>query len=300
MTAIDVIYNLLNTKLINYNLKYCLVTENKIPKKINGDLLKPNRISDFSDFNELCQCDSLEKYAGVGISIQGSDICAIDVDHCFDIPNDIDSIDERGKDILNLFKEVGYSEFSFSGTGLRVLFKAPLIENYSSMYYIKNKNNNIEFYQPSKSFRYVTITGNTINNNDLLNSNLVNESLNVFLNKYMRRTQKEKNKIDVVSNTDSLESLMKKTKILYFKNSHFQDLWFSKAPGSGKNESELDYELIANIYEHITQNKEYIKEIFESSPYFKSKDFKHKKKWENQENRYYNYVFDQIERSHTL
>ena len=47
------------------------------------------------------------------------------------------------------------------------------------------------------------------------------------------------------------------------KNSTFQDLWFGVAPGSGKNESELDFQLLAMIFENITQNEEQLKALFE-------------------------------------
>ena len=107
-------------------------------------------------------------------------------------------------------------------------------------------------------------------------------------------------KREVISNYSDLskEDIFKKVKVLYFKDSKFQSLWFGQAPGSGKNESELDYELLANLYERISENEIILQEIFESSPYFKSKDYKHKKKWENQNNRYYHYIYEQIRRSH--
>lgn len=297
MNAIETLDRLANTKVINHNLKYCLVDKNKKPFKIDNTFAKPNKIEDFVNFEELLLNDSLENYSSIGVSIQGSKICAIDVDKCFSKPNDINSIDERGKNILEMFKDKTYCEFSFSGTGLRILFYSNIIENYSSSYYIKNEKTKVEFYQPTKSFRYVTLTGNTLNDLDI--NNIDEETLILFLNLYMKKDRKEKRKIKKENNNGlTLEQLLLKTKIFYFKNIHFQQLWFGKAPGSNSNESELDYEIIANIYENITQEKDKIKIIFESSPYFKSKDYKHKKKWKAQEGRYYNYIFEQIERSH--
>ena len=297
MNAIETIEKITNTSLINYDLKYCLVDKTKKPYKDNNELAKPNNENDFVSIEKLLSYTDLEKYMGVGISIQASKICAIDVDKCFSIKNDINSIDERGKDILDLFKDKTYCEFSFSGTGLRILFTHPLIENYSLSYYIKNEKTKVEYYQPTKSYRYVTITGNTLNNKDI--SHIDTDTLLSFLNKYMKKVKKEvSHNYKKIENNTSLDELLLKTKVLYFKNSHFQQLWFGKAPGSNSNESELDYELIANLYENITQDKDNLKLIFETSPYFKSKDYKHKKKWEAQEGRYYNYIFEQIERSH--
>lgn len=295
MNSIDVIERLIETKLVNYDLKYCLVTENKLPKKINGDMVKPNNSDDFVSLSKLLKCNNLNDYAGIGISIQASNICAIDIDHCFTIPNDISSGDNRAKDILEMFKNT-YCEFSFSGTGLRILFLGDTLNDLTEKYYIKNSKTQCEYYQPLNSYRYVTITGNCIYNNNVekVDMNIIRS----FLDKYMLKPIRYKKK--VISNYSNLseEKLFKKVKILYLNDSRFQDLWFGKAPGSGKNESELDYELLARLYENITDDENILLKIFESSPYFKSKDFKHMRKWENQDKRYYYYIYEQIKRSH--
>ena len=58
-----------NENLINSNLKYCLVTEKKLPYKLDNTPAKINNINDFVNFEELLNGE-LEKYAGIGISIQ--------------------------------------------------------------------------------------------------------------------------------------------------------------------------------------------------------------------------------------
>lgn len=295
MSSVDVIERLIETKLTYCDLRYCLVTENKLPKKINGDMAKPNNPNDFVSLSELLECDNLNDYAGVGISIQASNICAIDIDHCFTIPNDISSSDNRAKNILEMFKDT-YCEFSFSGTGLRILFLGDVFNDLTEKYYIKNSKTQCEYYQPLNSYRYVTVTGNYIYNNNIEKIDM--NVIQLFLDKYMLKPIRYKKK--VISNYSGLseEKLFKKVRILYLNDSRFQDLWFGKAPGSGKNESELDYELLARLYENITDDENILLKIFESSPYFKSKDFKHMRKWENQNKRYYYYIYEQIKRSH--
>ena len=91
---------------------------------------------------------------------------------------------------------------------------------------------------------------------------------------------------------------MKVVRYKYLKDYNFQDLWFTKAPGSGKDESERDYHLVAYLYENITQDKNLLKQIFESSEFFKTKDWKHVNKWKNQNGRYFNYLYDTIRRYH--
>lgn len=295
--AIDTINNIINTNLYLYQLKYCLVDKTKHPYKIDNTLAKPNDENDFVELDDLLRNDKLDYYSGVGISVQASKICAIDVDRCFSIAFDKNSGDERAKDIIERFKEIAYIEFSFSGTGLRVLFKEDVIDNYSIKYYIKNESKGIEYYQPTKSYRYVTITGRYIYNNKIQYYKKTNEVLIKFLNDYMLRPIKEKKEIKTnFIETRTLEQLMEIVKYYWFKDTIFQKNWFDKAPGSGKNESERDFALISFIFENITQDKELLKQIFEKSPFYNSKDYKHKNKWSYGNFRYYNYLYDIISR----
>lgn len=295
MTAIETISEILNNdNLMNANLKYCLVNESKIPFRFDNEIAKPNKLDDFVNIEDLVDSD-LEKYAGLGISIQASNICAIDVDKCFSIPFDIDSADERALDIIERFKNVAYIEFSFSGKGLRVFFKQNIIDNYIKKYYIKNDNTNIEYYQPTQSFRYVTITGRYIINNPIVsNKDFINIIID-FLETYMKRQTVIKKKIKVIENDDrTIEEIMKKVKIHLLQNYNFQEVWFSQAPGSGQNESQLDFFLLSYLFENIVQDKEKLRLIFEKSPYFKSKDKKHINKWLYNDYRYYNYVYERL------
>lgn len=291
MSSLDVLLRISQTNLINYDFKYCLVASNKKPYKDVDIMASPNNVNDFKLFEEL-NLEIADSFEGIGISIQGSNICAIDVDHCFSEKNDINSADERAISIMKLFKN-HYYEFSFSGTGLRVLFKYDIIDNYKTIYYIKNSNNNIEFYQPTKdSYRYVTVTGNAINDKPI--TEVDEELLYNFLDMYMKREIKEKRKVKINHEETDLKVLQKLVRKLYLKDFMFQDKWFGKAPGSGSNESELDFALISYLYENITTDKESIRLLFETSPYFKSKDRKHLNKWYYDDYRYFNYIYDHL------
>lgn len=295
MEILEVLERILQTNLICSDLRYCLVDNTKKPYTIKGNLARPNENSDFVTLDELynCEYEILSKFSGIGISVNASKLQAIDVDKCFSKPFDILSADDRAIDIINRFKNLAYVEFSFSGTGLRVLMKQRCIDKYSSIYYIKNKNVNIEFYQYSDSYRYVTITGKAISDNKIDISKDFSNTLKTFLNDYMKRQIKQ-HVVNLVSENKTFEQLLGLVKYHCFNNINFQNVWFSKAPGSGKDESERDYYLLAYIYENITQNKDMIKELFEQSPFFKSKDYKHQYKWTNQEYRYFEYLFKQI------
>lgn len=297
MSALDCIERLSNINLIRANNKYCLVDDNKIPYRIDDKKTSPNNKDDFFSFEELFLNKSLEKYKSVGISVQFSEICGVDIDHCFEKINDFGSGDNRAKEIYEIFKDFSYIEFSFSGKGMRVIFKSNSINNYKINYYVKNSNNQIEFYQPTYneedniSYRYLTLTGNVIIDN-YKNKNIssTNQTKVIeFLEKFMKRSKPLKihSNNEFYNDDRDLLTLMKKVRIMLLKDGLFQDNWFDKAPGYGSNESERDYYLVHYIFDNITKDPEKIIEIFEQSEFYKSKDFAHKNKWNRNEHIYF-------------
>lgn len=286
-----------NPHLATLDLRYCLVAEDKVPHTWKGSRARPNAREDFCSLEELCLSEKLDLFAGVGISVVDSKVCAIDVDKCFSIPFSEASGDDRAKDIISMFEGEAYIEFSFSGKGLRILFFAKDIPDYSEKYYIKNDRNKIEYYQPGNTARYVTLTGMAIRDNAL--DAMSDESvLLAFLDKYMARpknTLKRALTHEIEGNDErSLDELLRRVKSLYLRDMEFQELWFGEAPGSGKNESQMDYHLALILAREITTDKEKLRELFESSPYFKSKDAKHMTKWFYNDYRYWDYIYDHI------
>lgn len=270
-------------------LRFCFVNKDKVPFQHDGtDSARPNVTFDFVPLGQM-NLSKASEFAGLGISIQASGICAIDVDHCFSRPFDLSSADGRAQDIINIFDGKTYIEFSFSGTGLRILFKAAPILDYETTYYIKNSKTQCEYYYPQGSNRYVTITAATIINAPI--SFISDSLLKVFLDTYMirpKRINTNGKREPIQGDVDNL--------LLHFlrTNKSFQDNWFDKAPGSGSNESERDFFLLKFIFENIANERDKAKEVFERSPFFQSKDRKHKYKWEKSDNRYFNYLYNVI------
>lgn len=291
MTALDIIKAIESNEFLSKAdfLRYCFVNDKKVPFRNTGsESARPNIISDFVPLNQL-DLLSASNFAGLGISIQASGVCAIDIDHCFNRPFDLSTADGRAQDTINIFGDATYIEFSFSGTGMRVLFRAAPIQNYESIYYIKNSKTQCEYYYPQGSNRYVTLTAKTI---IYSNINFIPESmLKVFLDTYMLRPKRTVSDTNLKPITGDIDNL-----ILHFlrTNKSFQDNWFDKAPGSGSNESERDFFLLKFIFENITSDREKAKEVFEMSPFFKSKDRKHVYKWERSDHRYFNYLYNVI------
>ena len=291
MTALDIIKAIESNEFLSKAdfLRYCFVNDKKVPFRNTGsESARPNIISDFVPLNQL-DLLSASNFAGLGISIQASGVCAIDIDHCFKRPFDLSTADGRAQDTINIFGDATYIEFSFSGTGMRVLFRAAPIQNYESIYYIKNSKTQCEYYYPQGSNRYVTLTAKTI---IYSNINFIPESmLKVFLDTYMLRPKRTVSNTNLKPITGDIDNL-----ILHFlrTDKSFQDNWFDKAPGSGSNESERDFFLLKFIFENISNDREKAREIFEMSPFFKSKDRKHVYKWERSDHRYFNYLYNVI------
>ena len=283
--------------LVNGHLRTCLIDESKVPYQTSGDFAKTSCLDHFVELNKLAECKTLDRYQGVGVSIQASKICAVDVDHCFSVPFDQNSGDDRFRNCYEIFKDCGYIEFSFSGTGLRILLNEHDFENYSDKYYTKNSKNKIEFYYPNSGFRYVSLTGRCIKDNDFSSINSTKE-IYMFLDRFMQRpiSKGSEDKIQRIWPVNSSQNPFIDLKRKLLKDCFFQDLWFSKAPGFGRDESERDYKILASLYE-ITTDKKTLREMFESSPYFKSKDYQHKTKWEKNNHWYFYYICRNIERS---
>lgn len=295
MSAIDTIESIVNCELANYDFRYCFVNRSKIPYRIDGFEARADVVNDFVKLDELLDSPMLtrKRIVGIGISIQASNVCAIDVDNCFSEPLVFESIDKRGKEVLELFEDVAYCEFSFSGKGMRIIFLHDVIENYVDKYYIKNSKMNIEYYQPSNSNRFVTVTGKYIVNNPIRHTNNTDIALNQFLERFMVRPQRQKHQISTTDDID-FDFAVRKTRQLYIQNSKFQSLWFGHAPGAGKDESERDFQIVAMLYENVTTNEDIIRQLFETSPYFESKDEQHLRKWMNNNYRYFKYIYSHL------
>lgn len=308
MAALDTLERICeNPHLFEYPFRYCFVGEDKIPYSVKGTRAKPNNGEDFCSLEDLSVSPNLFKYAGIGISVIESKICAIDVDKCFKTPFEVDSGDERAKDIMEMFKDKAYVEFSFSGKGLRILFVVDNVPNYIENYYIKNDKTGIEYYQYGNTPRYVTITGRVIFDNSL--SKMTNlDTIYEFLNKYMKRPKtfaKPRLNDDLTGNNDlSIEELLKKVKSLYLKDIEFQDIWFMSEEehitklhcniqGQSK-ESTTDYRLLQILFNNIVEDKEKLRLVVEASPYFKNKDKKHLNKWYYGNYRYYEYMYARL------
>ena len=163
------------------NAKFCVWKQEsgkgKVPYQVNGKRAKANKVNTFTDFKNAL--DVVDKFDGLGIGIFNK-ISAIDIDNCIDASGNYSDL---AKDVMDIFKG-SYIERSPSGKGIRVIF---LIDGFSydkRLYFINNQKLGLEVYVAGSTNKYVTITGNVINQGKIL---LANDKLQVLLDKYMQR-----------------------------------------------------------------------------------------------------------------
>jgi putative DNA primase/helicase len=123
---------------------------------------------------------SYEKYIsdGIGIGIF-DDIAAVDIDNCVDSAG---CLSEMAQDIISVMDT--YTEYSPSGKGIRIIFRAPGFEHDIKKYYINSKKHGLEIYIAGCTNKYVTITGDALNEKSV---ELRNAEIALILGKYMRR-----------------------------------------------------------------------------------------------------------------
>ena len=217
-----------------------------------------------------------DKY-GLGIGVFNN-ISAIDIDH---VVNENGELSEKARDIIE--KIDSYTEFSPSGTGIRILLKCDEGFSYNKeKYYIKYGD--LEVYVSGMTKRFLTVTGNYISG-EFRNAQ---KELEFILDKYMKRksvaTKLPQNDI-ITSNDDFL-------KIGLEKDEKLIELWNAEPSGYGGNESEIDLSLCNKLAFWCNRDYNKIYNAFMSSPYVQRKDNAHIQKLQRDD-----YLRDTINKS---
>lgn len=116
-----------------------------------GDASSP---ASFTSYDNAVR--AMAAYDGIGIGVFNG-FSAIDLDGCV---NDDGLLDLDAMLIIAMMDS--YTEYSPSGRGIRILFKAPGFQYDRSRYYIINQEAGREVYVNGETHKYVTVTGNKI------------------------------------------------------------------------------------------------------------------------------------------
>lgn len=235
-----------------------------------GTLAKSNDKRTFYSYKTIL--NNVQKYlkfdedgrqlGGIGLGIFNG-FSAIDIDHCVENGK----ISEMAQEIIDYCQS--YTELSPSGTGIRIIFKTDYKDFDKTKYYTNNSKIGLEIYIEGATNKFVTMTGNV-----LFPNNVANVDVTYILNRWMLKKYKkvEKPQAEYYNNDIDINKFIAKDRKL-------NELWNSHASGSGGNESETDLALCSKLAFYCQKDYNKIAQMFESSPYFASKDDKHKRKW---------------------
>ena len=248
-----------------------LATNGKVPiDAVKGSLAKSNDRTTFYPWPTIVQYagnylrrDNEKWIGGIGLGIFNG-FSAIDIDHCIE---DDGTISDLAQEIIDYCQS--YTEKSPSGHGIRIIFKTDFKDYDKTAYYINNRKIGLEIYIEGATSKFVTITGDSI-----LSSGVNKVDVEYLLEKYMRKNPNRKTvTAPSQKNTYDIREFLEKDQKL-------NKLWNGTAPGSHNNESELDLALCSKLAFYLQRDPDAIKSAFEQSPYYQSKDDKHKRKWE--------------------
>lgn len=260
---------------MKYDCLWCawkLTDKGKVPYDVcTGALARSNDKNTFHSYRVVL--NYLGNYAktdengkalgGLGLGIFNG-YSAIDIDHCIDKNGEIS---EMAREIIDYCGS--YTEYSPSGTGIRIIFKTNFKFD-KKKYYTNNHKLGLEIYINGATNKFVTITGNALT----IGADVVDVDIKYILDKYMLKQEQVESVGVVGTNTYDINDFLP-------IDTKLSQLWNSQAGGSGSGESETDLALCSKLAFYLQRDPIAINEAFVSSPYFASKDSTHKNKWLN-------------------
>ena len=223
-----------------------------------GRAAKSNDRNSFVSYKML---SSAAAYDGIGVGIFNG-ICAIDLDDCV---SDSGYYSETAAEIVALMHS--YTEYSPSGNGLHILFRAEGVRYDTKQYYIMNHHNGIEVYVAGATSKYVTLTGNVCESYEFGDRT---QELQILLDKYMRRPEPAAgNAINAGNSSLDTEELLRLAKSS--KNGAvFSTLWSGSLDGF-ESQSEADMALCSHLAFWTGKDAEKMDALFRQSGLMREK-----------------------------
>lgn len=195
---------------------------------------KSNDPSSFIPYKTAAQAGG---YDGIGIGIFNG-ICAIDLDNCV---LDSSYYTQTAAEIVTLMHS--YTEYSPSGNGLHILFRADGFQYDTKRFYIMNHQAGIEVYVAGTTNKYVTVTGKACEQYDF--GDLTKE-LQILLERFMVRPEANATNAINTGNSDmdtaELLQMAKASK----NGATFTALWDGSTMGYA-SQSEADLALCSHL-----------------------------------------------------
>jgi putative DNA primase/helicase len=252
--------------------------QTKVPLSVNGGFARSNDRSTFVDFKTAVNSDIAKPVIVNGRFVNGLGLgifngySAVDIDHC--VKNG--KANDFAQKIIDYFQS--YTELSPSRTGIRIIFKTDVKSIDKNQYYINNRKLGLEIYIEGSTAKFVTITGDIYDGT--AGFGIVTADPMPIMNEYMFKTtplyESKQAEAPARKADFNLERALSNDR-------KFHDLWFSKASGSGGNESETDLALCSKLAFYCQKDTSKMNDLFTSSPYFHSKDGGHVAKWNDRD-----------------
>lgn len=224
----------------------------------SGQRAKSNDEEGFTSYTVAAQAKG---YDGIGIGVFKG-ICAIDLDHCI---SDSGFYSPVAAKIVALMHS--YTEYSPSGEGLHILFRAEGFQYDTKRFYIMNHQEGIEVYVAGATSKYVTVTGNTCEPYEFGDRT---KELQSVLEQFMCRSENDAgnaiNAANSVIGTDQLLKLARNSK----NGDDFETLW-SGMLGKYISHSEADLALCSHLAFWTGRDSEKMDTMFRQSGLMRDK-----------------------------
>lgn len=244
-----------------------VISKNKVQKKpfqTNGIGASHSNPKHFTDFKTACDV-SANGYDGIGIGVFKG-ISAVDIDSCV-----VDGVlTPKAQKVVDMMDS--YSEISPSGTGIRIVFTAADFQFDKSRYYIHNSKGKMEIYVYGATNKFLTITGNSINDKDIEERG---HQLKEVLEEFMVRpaTKKSANNILAPGSFLSDEEVIMKASDSN-QGEKFTTLWNGDISSYHNDHSRADNALLCILAFWCGGDREQMKRLFEQSALYREE------KWE--------------------
>lgn len=130
----------------------------KVPYQTNGIKASSTDRGSFTSFDDAVS--HMNGYSGIGLGVFDG-FAAIDIDHCVTDG----ALSKMAQDIIGIMDS--YTEYSPSGTGVRIIFSVRNLAYDKDRYYINNRGIGLEVYVAGYTNRFVTVTGNAISSSGI-------------------------------------------------------------------------------------------------------------------------------------
>ena len=232
----------------------------KVPYQRNGYGASTTERRHFCGFEEAVRLS--KKYDGIGIGVFDG-YSAVDIDHC--VKNG--KLSKMAIDIINTMNS--YTEYSPSGKGVRIIFKASPFDYDKEKYYINNRKIGLEVYVSGCTNKFVTLTGNVIRNVPVAERT---SEIRSVLESYMVRPQRDNRRQEELRS--QIGSLLSDNEVLekamISKNSaKFGALW--NGDFLGKSHSEADLALCSMLAFWCGGDTAQIDRLFRQSALYRQK-----------------------------